>query len=133
VAKDVLQSVAFDASPQECADLGRELAGLADRVAMLVLGEGSAVRGVSTRPYPEPRAGYHDREVARALSDADTAWLAGLRPQASRPVNATGRAAWQVLAGAAGGQRFRSEMLHRPRSGEVGYFVAKLLRDTTIR
>ncbi|MBP2191114.1 hypothetical protein [Nocardia goodfellowii] len=76
------QAVCFDATPQECATLGRDLATRAERVAMLVLVGGTALRG-----------------------------------------DATGRAAWQVLAGAAEGARLQADLLLMPEPYEVGHFV----------
>ncbi|GAA5100259.1 hypothetical protein [Nocardia iowensis] len=124
MARVEYQAVSFDASPQDCARLGWELAGRAGRVAMLVMGEGSAVRGVTVRPHPDERSGRYDAEVAAALGEADTEGLGWLDPALSNRLNATGRAAWQVLAGAADGQRFQAELLAGPASSGVGYFVA---------
>ncbi|MGI5168374.1 hypothetical protein ACQEU3_28890 [Spirillospora sp. CA-253888] len=122
------RSVAFDAAPEECADLGRELAASGDRVALLVMGDGSARRSEKAPGYLDDRAGPHDAGVARALKDADAAALAALDPRVSHGLQAAGRAAWQVLAGAAAGGRFRAELLADEAPYGVGYLVASWTR-----
>jgi hypothetical protein len=119
------QAVAFDAEPQDCLTLGRELAGSAGRVALLVMGDGSAALSEKAPGYLDERARPHDESVARALEHADTAALAALDPVLSRDVQAAGRAAWQVLAGAAaGGTGFIGELLADEAPYGVGYLVA---------
>ncbi|WP_106398183.1 class III extradiol dioxygenase subunit B-like domain-containing protein [Actinocorallia populi] len=118
------QEVAFDAAPADCLELGRELA--RDDVALLVMGDGSACRDEKAPGYLDERAGPYDREVARALEHADAAALGRLDPVASGELMAAGRAAWQVLAGAAqaGSGRLRGELLADEAPYGVGYFVA---------
>src|SRR5258705_10358339 len=65
------QSVASDATPQECAALGRSLAAEADRVGLLVLGDASACRSEKAPGYADPRAEDFDAAVAAALATAD--------------------------------------------------------------
>lgn len=118
------QSVAFEAAPAECLELGRELAGR--DVALLVMGDGSACRDEKAPGYLDERSGPYDRRVARALERADAAALGALDPVLSRELMAAGRAAWQVLAGAAsvGGRPLRGELLADEAPYGVGYFVA---------
>ncbi|NBE82057.1 hypothetical protein GVV04_13905 [Micromonospora sp. NEAU-HG-1] len=120
-------AIAADASPQECARAGAELVGAADhRVALLVLGDGSACRGTKAPGYDDPRAQAYDDGVARALADADADALLGLDPVLSAELRAAGRAPWQVLAGAAraaGGDWRGALGYHRAPYG-VSYFVA---------
>lgn len=119
------QAVAFDAEPEACLSLGRELAGAADRVALLVMGDGSACRSEKAPGYLDVRARPHDEGVARALGTADAAALAALDPGLSRDVQAAGRAAWQVLAGAASDSPgLGGELLADDAPYGVGYFVA---------
>ncbi|MEU8117288.1 hypothetical protein AB0C21_01100 [Spirillospora sp. NPDC049024] len=120
------QAVAFDASPDDCLALGRELAESADRVALLVMGDGSACRSEKAPGYLDERAAPYDEGVARALGQADAGALAALDPELSRAVRAAGRAAWQVLAGAAaqGGDAFTGELLADEAPYGVGYLVA---------
>ncbi|WP_024934620.1 hypothetical protein [Actinomadura welshii] len=118
------QAVAFDARPQECLTLGAELAGSGERVALLVMGDGSAARSEKAPGYLDERALPHDRRVARALGHADAAALAALDPGVARDVQAAGRAAWQVLAGAAASGAFSGELLADEAPYGVGYLVA---------
>ncbi|MEV5825313.1 class III extradiol dioxygenase subunit B-like domain-containing protein [Spirillospora sp. NPDC052242] len=118
------RSVVFDAPPGECLALGRELAGSAERVALLVMGDGSACRSEKAPGYLDERAGPYDEAVARALGKADAAALAALDPGTSRELRAAGRAAWQVLAGAAAAGRFTGELLADEAPYGVGYLVA---------
>ena len=118
------QGVAEDAPAAECLELGAELAGSAARVALLVLGDGSACRGAKSPGYHDDRAEPYDAVVGGALAAADAATLAGLDPAASRELLAAGRAAWQVLAGAAGRTRLRGTLLADEAPYGVGYLVA---------
>ena len=87
--------------PQECAELGRELAEAAGRVALLVMGDGSARHTEKAPGYLDPRAPAYDAEVARALAAGDADALLALDPDEARALMVAGRAPWQVLAGAA--------------------------------
>ncbi|GAA3234759.1 hypothetical protein [Actinocorallia longicatena] len=116
------QSVALDASAQECLELGRALA--ADDVALLVMGDGSACRDEKAPGYLDERAVGYDARVAAALKSADASALAALDPVESRELMAAGRAAWQVLAGAAAGRPLTGELLADEAPYGVGYFVA---------
>jgi hypothetical protein len=133
------QGVATGAAPAECLRLGRELAGAAGRVALLVMGDGSACRAEkATDDDLDERAEPYDTAVARALRDADAAALAGLDPELSSELQVAGRAAWQVLAGAAGGTGadalmdgtgdFTGAVLADVAPYGVGYIVASWLR-----
>ncbi|WP_229401213.1 hypothetical protein [Micromonospora okii] len=118
-------AVAADASPAECARRGAELVA-DDRVALLVLGDGSACRGTKAPGYDDPRAQAYDEGVARALADADADALLGLDPGLSAELRAAGRAPWQVLAGAARatGGDWRGELTHHEAPYGVAYLVA---------
>ncbi|SCG76639.1 class III extradiol dioxygenase subunit B-like domain-containing protein [Micromonospora humi] len=121
------RAVATDASPAECAALGAEVAADLDRrTALLVLGDGSACRGVTAPGYDDPRASAYDEGVATALAGADVEALLGLDPVLSAELRAAGRAPWQVLAGAvrAAGGDWRGDVgYHRAPYG-VAYLVA---------
>ncbi len=130
----VFQAVAEDAAPQECLELGRELGEAAERVGLLVMGDGSACRDAKAPGYLDRRAAGFDAGVAEALGHADAAALAALEPQLARELQAAGRAAWQILAGAAGasagGQdRFQAALLADQAPYGVGYFAASWLRN----
>ncbi|WP_242901630.1 hypothetical protein [Actinomadura terrae] len=96
------QAVGFDTPPEECLALGRRLAESAERVALLVMGDASACRSEKAPGYLDERAASYDGSVASALAKADAEALAALDAGLSRELQAAGRAAWQVLAGAAG-------------------------------
>ncbi|SCL31718.1 hypothetical protein GA0074694_6061 [Micromonospora inyonensis] len=121
-------SVATDATADECARLGAELATAAaePRTALLVLGDGSACRGQKAPGYDDPRAQAYDDGVAAALAHADTDALLGLDPVLSTELRAAGRAPWQVLAGAvrAAGGDWRGELTHHTARYGVAYLVA---------
>jgi hypothetical protein len=67
--------------------------------------------------------------VAHALGKADAAALAALDPDLSRELQVAGRAAWQVLAGAAGGDGFSAGLLADEAPYGVGYLVAAWSRS----
>jgi hypothetical protein len=136
-----LHQVATDASPQECVAQGRALAAAPDRVALLVMGDGSACRGPKSPGYDDPRAEGFDRAVADALAAADAAALLAVDPDLARELRCAGRAPWQVLAGAlsasdgqstdgqctdgqSAGQRWRGEVRYDEAPYGVAYFVA---------
>ncbi|MEH0936748.1 class III extradiol dioxygenase subunit B-like domain-containing protein [Micromonospora psammae] len=115
-----------------------ELARLADqvheyrpRVALLVMGDGSACRGPKSPGYHDPRAEAYDDGVARALAGADGDALLGLDPGLSAELKVAGRAPWQVLAGAAraAGGDWRGELRHYSAPYGVAYFVASWERS----
>ncbi|GAA3485963.1 class III extradiol dioxygenase subunit B-like domain-containing protein [Streptomyces cremeus] len=107
-----------------CADAGRELARRADRVALLVMGDGSACRTLKAPGYLDERAEDFDAGAARALGDADTAALLALDAGLARTLKVSGRAPWQVLAGAAAGTDLGGRLLYAEAPYGVGYFVA---------
>ncbi|HZE31877.1 MAG TPA: class III extradiol dioxygenase subunit B-like domain-containing protein [Actinoallomurus sp.] len=122
------RAVADDAPVEACARLGTELAGLAGRVALLVMGDGSACRTERAPGYLDERAEGFDARVARALAEADPCALAGLDATVAAELRAAGRAPWQVLAGAARGGRFTGELLADEAPYGVGYLVASWVR-----
>jgi hypothetical protein len=109
---------------ERCATTGRAVAGSAGRVALLVMGDGSACRTVKAPGYLDERAVPFDDGVAVALAGADTGALAALDPELAHALKAAGRAPWQVLAGAAEGAGLGGELLHATAPYGVGYFVA---------
>ncbi|MEU4095341.1 hypothetical protein [Streptomyces sp. NPDC026673] len=105
-------------------ELGRGLAELADRVALLVMGDGSICRTVKAPGYLDERAEPFDASVARALGAADAGALAALDADLAAELGAAGRAPWQVLAGAAEDAGLGGELLYDEAPLGVGYFVA---------
>jgi hypothetical protein len=120
--------IASDAPPAECLQLGEKLATLAPRVALLVMGDGPARRARAAPHAADPEADRYDDQVADALAAADPAALAVLDPGQDRPLEIAGRAAWQVLAGAAGQDAFDAELRYRGAPFEVSYVVASWRR-----
>ena len=83
-----------------CRKLGADLAGRDARTALLVIGDGSARRGPRAPGHFDERAGAFDAAVEQAIRAGDTRALLDLDPALARELMATGRPAWQVLAGA---------------------------------
>jgi hypothetical protein len=111
-----------DLSPALAAALGETLA--RDDVALLVMGDGSARRSPAAPGYFDERAEPYDAHVARALRDADPEALLAIDPAADDALLVAGRAAWQVLAGAARGRTFTGDLRYDAAPYGVGYFVA---------
>jgi hypothetical protein len=109
---------------ESCVRAGRDLAGRAGRVALLVMGDGSACRTLKAPGYLDARAAGFDAEVARALGAADLAALRALDPGLARELQAGGRAPWQVLAGAAEDAGLGGSLLYDDAPYGVGYLVA---------
>lgn len=123
------------ASPAECAERGRELAGLlastSEPVGVLVVADGATALTPSA-----PGGGQRESAVAlqqvidAALADADLDALAALDPDASAADGVGGRAAWQVLAAACTSTStdvplsVRSDVLYSDAPFGVGYTVA---------
>lgn len=109
---------------ERCAEVGREIAAAAERVALLVMGDGSARRTRKAPGYVDERAAAFDAEAARALGAADIAAVAALDGELASELQASGRACWQVLAGAGEGAALRGTLLYDEAPYGVGYFVA---------
>jgi len=126
----ILQAVDESAPPDACLRLGRDLAAAAPRVALLAVGDGSARRSRSAPGYLDERAIPFDDAVQRAMREGDLAALARLDPDLARDLMATGRAAWQVLAGACdgafAGARPAAEIRYAADPFGVAYLVAVL-------
>jgi hypothetical protein len=129
--------IGASAPPEACLRLGRQVAAsagsLSQRVALLVVGDGSARRSVSAPGYLDERAAPFDEMVERAIRDGEPAALAALDPDLAADLMADGRAAWQVLAGAlaaqgatAGAGGLRGNVLYAQAPLGVAYLVAVL-------
>ncbi|MFE5797551.1 class III extradiol dioxygenase subunit B-like domain-containing protein [Streptomyces sp. NPDC056503] len=112
------------ATVEECAEAGRRLAASAERVALLVLGDGSACRTVKAPGYFDERAAGFDAEAARVLGSADVPGVLALDAGLAYELKAAGRAPWQVLAGAAEGAGLTGRLLHEDAPYGVEYLVA---------
>jgi hypothetical protein len=120
----VFQEVARHAAAGDCLKLGRILADRAPRVALLAMGDSCARPAREDPDVPDPAAQDYDEEVAEALAAADARWLARLDPALDDELVVAGRAAWQVLAGAARGTRMQGRLLGMWAPYGVTYLVA---------
>jgi hypothetical protein len=116
--------VSADTDAGRCDQIGAALAERAERVAMLVMGDASARRSLKGPGYLDERAPAYDASVHRALADADTDALLGLDPALSSELLVAGRAAWQVLAGAAERGRWSAQVSYDQAPYGVTYLVA---------
>ncbi|MFJ7130699.1 hypothetical protein [Streptomyces sp. NPDC098101] len=117
-------AVEEEAAAEDCAATGRELAASAGRVALLVMGDGSACRTVKAPGYLDERAAGFDAEAVRALAGADAPALLALDAGLAHELKVSGRAPWQVLAGAAEGAGLDGRLLHEDDPYGVEYVVA---------
>ncbi|MGY4924722.1 class III extradiol dioxygenase subunit B-like domain-containing protein [Streptomyces sp. 900105755] len=109
---------------ERCVQAGREIAGRAARVAMLVMGDASACRTLKAPGYLDERAAPFDAEAARALGAADTEAIKALDAGLAYQLKAAGRAPWQVLAGAAEDADLAGALLFDDAPYGVCYLVA---------
>ncbi|HLH84568.1 MAG TPA: hypothetical protein VKV38_15010 [Trebonia sp.] len=123
----VMQAVGEAEPAAACLRLGASLADSAPAAAMLVMGDGSARRSPAAPGHFDERAEPFDFAVEQAIKDGDMAAIAALDPALARELMATGRAAWQVLAGALGaGRAPAGEIVYADAPFGVGYLVAVL-------
>jgi hypothetical protein len=122
------RAVAAATSPDGCLRLGAQLAALAPRVALLVMGDATARKAAGVHGAADPDAERYDAGVAKALGDADADALARLDPGLDGELMIAGRAAWQVLAGAAAspapGWAWRGQLRYAAAPLDVSYLVA---------
>ncbi len=120
----LLQEVGQRAPAGDCVKLGVMTAERAPRVALLAMGDASARGARDIQDAPDPRAREYDDDLAEALAAADARWLGRLDPALDDELMVAGRAAWQVLAGAASGTRMRGRLLCMVNPYGVTYLVA---------
>lgn len=128
---DAFQSIAWDAEPDDCRSAGEDLAALAPRVGMLVMGDGSARRTPqSPGPYDERGANF-DAENVRALTQPDPVALLAMNQSLADELWVAGRPAWQLLAGAltASPGRWTGRAIYDADPLGVGYAVIQLDRE----
>ncbi|MBF9073784.1 class III extradiol dioxygenase subunit B-like domain-containing protein [Streptacidiphilus fuscans] len=105
-----------------CRENGLELARSAERVGVLILGEGSARRTLKAPGYLDERAKPFDAAVAAGLAEGE---VPPLDSELAFDLMASGRAPWQVLSGAAEGSAISAaRLLFDDAPYGVGYFVA---------
>jgi hypothetical protein len=107
-----------------CQETGRELAASADRVALLVMGDGSNCRTLKAPGYFDDRAAAFDTEAARALGSADVDAILALDEELAYDLKAAGRSSWQTLAGAGEVAGLAGRLLYDEAPYGVGYIVA---------
>jgi|SRR5215472_8183248 len=130
----MLQSVASHESAERCARLGADLATAADRTGLLVLADGSACRSPKAPGYFDERSAGFDAEVERAVRTGDLGALLAIDAELASDLMATGRPAWQVLAGALTGERLATEIRYCDDPFGVAYLVASLrLESLTVK
>jgi hypothetical protein len=120
-----LQAIGQHEPAGACAELGADLAGSSARTALLVMGDGSARRGLKAPGFLDARAAGFDADVERAVGAGDTGALLRLDPALARDLMVTGRPAWQVLAGALPSAA-PAEVLYCDDPFGVAYLVAYL-------
>ena len=113
-----------DSEPADCIEVGRDLAHAAERVALLVMGDGSARHDVKAPGYVDPRAPGWDRQVQEIFRSGDLTALERLEPSLADELLCAGRAPWQVLAGAATGIALHTDHAELIVPFGVGYHVA---------
>jgi hypothetical protein len=122
----LLHSVSETEPAPACAALGARLAGSAGRVALLVMADGTARRGLKAPGYLDERSVPFDTAVEKAVRAGDLAALLALDAELARELMATGRPSWQVLAGAMNGHRPTTEVRYCDDPFGVAYLVASL-------
>jgi hypothetical protein len=126
----LIWSVSEDEPAAGCAGLGADLAGLGgdgQRTGLLVLGDGSARRGPRAPGYVDERAAAFDDSWQRAIRTGNLAALLDIDPALARELMATGRPAWQVLAGACPGPLHPVQVHYAGDPFGVMYLVASLM------
>jgi hypothetical protein len=119
-----LHSVTQDDPADQCAALGAQVATQCERVGLLVMADGSARRTLKAPGYLDERSVPFDLAVESAIRAGDLAALLTLDAGLARELMATGRPAWQVLAGAAQGQRADCAIGYCDAPFGVSYLVA---------
>ncbi|WP_030450791.1 hypothetical protein [Herbidospora cretacea] len=89
-----LESLRHDTPPDACRAVGERVAALAPRVALLVMGDGSARLTEKSPGYLHPGAAAYSERLEAALADGRTA---ALDPGEAAEMWAAGRAAFQTL------------------------------------
>ena len=122
----LLQAVAEDEPAARCAEIGAALACTDRRVALLAMADGSARRGLKAPGYLDERSVEFDAAVERAVRTGELGPLLSIDESVARELMATGRPAWQVLAGAMGGRPVATQVRYCDDPFGVAYLVASL-------
>jgi hypothetical protein len=120
----LLQAVSEDEPAAACAQLGAAIGSAGARVGLLAMGDGSARRSPQAPGYFDERAAAFDAGTERAVRAGDLDALLAISPGLARELLASGRPAWQVLAGAMGPGTPVTEVLYAGDPFGVAYLVA---------
>ncbi|WP_433496353.1 hypothetical protein ACQP1K_15255 [Sphaerimonospora sp. CA-214678] len=123
----ILHGVDEHASPGDGRDLGLEIGARPGRTGLVVVGDGGARRGEKAPGYVDPRALDADASIGDALARADLSTLAALDPGLCDDLLIRGRAAWQVMAAAAGARSWAGHALYGDAPFGVAYWVVTWL------
>lgn len=115
--------------PLDCAELGRACVQSDERTVLVVCGDGTARRSEKAPGHYDADAEPWDRAVAAALSTADTGALLRLDADTAEGLLASGRAPWQVLAGAARAGTWQAELTYVAAPYGVAYTVGTWRRQ----
>lgn len=114
-------TVADDAAPEECVRLGEQLAAHADRVAMLVMADGSVCHPEA--PMTSPQPAQYDAKVAQAVRAGEPRQLLAVDGALAAEVGAAGLNPLRVLAGAVGEAVFDADVRYDNAPYGVRYLV----------
>jgi hypothetical protein len=129
----LLRSVGSGEPAAACLRLGAGLRGLGDRVGLLVMADGSACRSVRAPGYLDARAAPFDAALEQAVRSGDLGALRDMDESLARELLASGRPAWQVLAGAMPGRGTAAEVFYSDAPFGVFYLVAWLAGSARAR
>jgi hypothetical protein len=121
-----LLGVAGAATPAELEKLAQDLVAGADRVALLLLGDGSTRRGQTAPGYIDERAFGFDEQTGRALADGDASALVEMDVALAEDLMVHGRPTFQLLGlvAATHDAQPRADLTYQDDPFGVMYFVA---------
>jgi hypothetical protein len=124
----MLQEVAEREGTASCAELGAAIGKDGVRVGLLAMGDGTARRSQRAPGHFDERAAEFDARAEQALRRDDLDALLAISPTLASELMATGRPAWQVLAGAMQPTTPATEVLYADAPFGVAYIVAFMTR-----
>jgi hypothetical protein len=126
------QSVSAGTSPGQASALAATVATSSPRVALVVMGDGSAALTAKAPRYLVPGASQWQTQLTKAIATADREALQALTGAEAEAVHAGGVAAWWVLAASAADGQWTGELMADSAPYGVGYTVATWLRDVSV-